>query len=524
LEVDRITVGLLPWDEVNLLDVEGGLSLPAGKALGVEARRVRVSGSSDVSRGTLSRSIDRIVADGVRSRVGPIQLVEGSLEITRRGSSLDVRGWASGAEGGRLDLRGEVTADPPHLGRIQLYLADLGFVPAGLSEPLTLSGAVVVRRLGQETDRIGFNLHLKGRAPAGPSWRSVRADPQTERLNARIEGVIERVAGRFTPDSGLRIRGELRVFQVQPVRRALHGPFSGSFRLAGTADDLRGSLGLNGTDLRIRFGDRLDKKQGVPAGFTLDVRSENVAGLSLDGEVRIGSLRARGSADSASQPLDWRVRTGWCPVEELLELVPLLRTPGLDGVGRIRASARSNGDPYPAVQVELADLSIPLGESALRLPHATTVELAGETLDLAGTVRPRGAGAWEAAVHANAEHLRLDPLLALLGTGVAPSTMGFEKAAASAVRWLHARSFLLRGLTLRPALLEIGKLSGLGFSERGIRLEAGLEDRRIRVELSTQDGAQPHTLCLDLKSWMPQVSDLDLDSGECLHPAPPSGS
>ena len=89
-----------------------------------------------------------------------------------------------------------------------------------------------------------------------------------------------------------------------------------------------------------------------------------------------------------------------------------------------------------------------------------------------------------------------------------------EEAATTLVRRLHSRSYSLRDVTVRPLVLEIDRVSGLGLPDRAIRLEAGLEDRVVRVKFDSEDNAkEPWTVCLDLRHWIPQVSMSDVGGG-----------
>ncbi len=532
LGVERITVGLLPWQDLALLQVEASVPLPRGDALRLEAARVQVEAAGVGIGGAWSAdAIDALVAERLHGTLGPIRLADGSLEVRREGSRLKLRGWATGADGGRLDVQGDVLAKPPHTGQIRLYPSHLRFLAGPSAEPLEMSGAVIVKRLEQETDRIQLVLDVTAPQTSLESRMSVGPNGMLDRLVARVEGTLERHGGRFTPESVLRFLGRIRVFETSPQLRALHGLFHGSVRVRGSMESLRTELSLDLSDVRVRLGDQLDKPAGVPGHIELKVRLEDGQSLRAEGNVRLDPLRARLVATERSRGLSFRLDTNWCPLTDVLERIPALRETGVTGTGRVRFTARGEGRASPTVSVEFADLTVPLGHAEVRVPRArlrmdpraivlepTTLDLRGEQLEVSGElIRPRRNLGWQLGLQVRASHLRLDPLVAFLRPDEQPSGAAapdLEQTATTLVRRLHARSYSLRDVTVRPLVLEIDRVSGLGLPDRAIRLEAGLEDRVVRVKFDSEDNAkEPWTVCLDLRHWIPQVSMSDVSGG-----------
>jgi hypothetical protein len=535
IQVERVTVGLLPWQDLALIQVKATVPLPGGDNLRLEAARVRVEGAGvGIGGSSFADSIDGLVAEGLSGNLGPIRLSDGSIEVRREGGRLKLRGWAAGADGGRLDVQADVSAKPPHTGQIRLYPSHLRFLAGPSAELLELSGAVIVKRLGQETDRIRLALDVIGPETSSEARMSGRSNGTPERLVARGEGTLARHAGQFTPESVVRFRGRIRDFETSPRKRALHGLFRGALSVRGSMGRLRTELELDLSDVRVRLGDRLDKPAGVPARVELKIELDEGQPLRAEGDVRLHPLRARLEAVQHSRGSSFRLDTNWCPLTDVLERVPALRKTGITGTGRVRVTARGEGRGSPTVSVELADLTVPLGQAEVRVPHArlrmddraivlppATLDLQGEQLEVSGELlRPRRNVGWKLGFRARGAHLRLDPLLAFLGPDERPSesaAVDLEAAATTLVRRLHAHSFSLRDLTIRPLLLEIDRVSGLGLPARAIRVEAGLEDRIARVKFDSQDGeAEPWAICLDLKHWIPQVSMSEAGGRECL--------
>jgi hypothetical protein len=487
-------------------------------------------------------SISGLVAKRLHGTLGPIRLDDGSLEVRRDGSRLRLRGWAVGADGGRLDIQGSVSAQPPHTGQIRLYPSHLRFRAGPSAEPFELSGAVIVKRFGQETDRIQLALDVTAPETSPEPRMYAHSSRPPDRLVAGVQGSLQRHAGRFTPESVLRFGGRVRDFRPPPQTRALHGPFRGSLSFRGSMESLRVGLNLDLNDVRIRIGDQLDKPAGVPANLELKVRVEEGQSLRAQGRVRLHPLRARIEAVEGSGGRNFKIDTNWCPLSDLVERAPALRKVGVAGTGRVRATARGEGRRRPTVSLELADLHVPLGGAEVRVPHGrlrvdrraiilppTTLDLRGETLEVSGELlRPQRGFGWELGLEVRGAHLQLDPLVAFMGAEDELSesaAVDLEEAATALVRRLHAHSFWLRNLTIHPLVLDIDRVSGLGLPERPIRLEAGLEDRVVRVKLDPEDGAEePWRACLDLKHWIPQVSMSEVGGPGCLgSPAPRKG-
>jgi hypothetical protein len=533
--VERVTVGLLPWEHVALLDVKAHAPLPGGDNLEIAASRVHVdaAGVGIYGLSLVDGPMDRLVAEQLRGRLGPIPLADGDLEVHREGTRLKLRGWAAGAHGGRVDVHGNLSANSPYTGRIRLYASKLRFIPGLSMEPLEFSGSVTVDRQGEGTGFIQLALDVTGPNESGALRMSARPQATTDRFVSRVEGTLQLQAGKFTPESVLSIRGHMRDFRTAPETRSIHGPFHGSLGLAGTMEHLQGSLDLDLTGVRIRLGDRLDKAADVPAQAELTVRIEEGEPLRANGQLLFDSLRARIGAVARSDRWSWTFETDWSPLTEILEQVPFLQKAPLPSDGRVRAVARGREGGTPSMRIEFADLSVPIGAAAVRIPRArvwldqqgihlgpTLLDLGGEALEVSGDLRlPRERVGWELALHARAGRVQLEPLLAFLGPQSRPAEApppDMEKAAVALVRRIHASSFVLQNLTVRPLVLEIEELKGLGLAERAVRIEAGLEDRVIRVELDRAGAsAGPQTFCLDLRPWLPQLSTSEVGMPAC---------
>ena len=514
LEVDRVTVGLLPFHHLALLQVGVRVPLPGGHAVGLKATEVRVRGAgAGIFGGEPGGDFEELLATGLVGSFGPLRVVDGELEAKRSGSALRIRGSGEGSNGGRIDLQGELGARAPHLGTLRLYLDNVRVAPWPSSEPLDLSGTIVYERLSQENDRVRVALDVRGPA---------------ERLLARVEGSIERIGGQFRPGSSLQVRGFVRDFAGSGIHRALHGPFSGSAAVRGSIESLELQVEVDLSDLRILVGDQLDKAPGVRTRVELTLKARHDEPPRARARVRLGSMRATASGLYSGASSRWTLRTGWCPVGELVQHVPLLRRPGVAGTGFVRAKMRRRDGERPSLNLEVSNLALPLGRGTLDVSRAelrfdgetlvlepTTLSLGGEELSVQGSVVSRGKG-WDVEVEGRAAHLQIEPVAALFGPTL-PDTRAadFEALAAEAVGWLRHRSFALRDLRVRPLHLEIGKFQGFGFSERDLRLEARLEDRVIRVRYETAGGAEPQTLCLDLKRFVPRVSISETDTFEC---------
>ncbi|MEE8556433.1 MAG: hypothetical protein V3T14_00945 [Myxococcota bacterium] len=522
LEVDRVTVGLLPIHHLALLQVGARVPLPGGRAVDLQAAEVKVRGvGAGIFGGEPGGDFEEFLATGLVGSFGLLRIVDGELEAKRSSRVLQVWGWGEGSKGGRIDLQGQLGARAPHLGTLRLYLDNVRIAPRSSSEPLDLSGTIVYERLSQENDRVRVALDVRGPA---------------ERLRARVEGSVERLGGQFRPGSSLRVQGFVRDFGRSGIDHALHGPFSGSAAVRGSIESLELQLEVDLSELRILIGDQLDKAPGVKTRVELTLKARHDEAPRASARVRLGSMRATASGLYSGGSGRWILQTGWCPVGELIEHVPLLRSPGVAGTGFVRAKMRWHDGDRPSLNLEVANLAVPLGRGTLQVSHAdlrfdgetlalepTTLSLAGEELSVQGSVVSRGEG-WDVEVQGRAAHLQIEPVAALFGPTL-PDTRAadFETLATEAVGWLRRRSFALRDLRVRPLLLEIGRFQGFGLSERDLRLEARFEDRVIRVRYETAGGAEPQTLCLDLKRFVPRVSISETDTFECSSGLVPHG-
>jgi hypothetical protein len=521
LRAERVTAGWRPWDEVHLQDVTIDVPSALGAPIRIEGSRLRVlQGVSPLVGSVLSGLPERIELRDVKVGLGPVRIVDGLLEIERNGGLLRIRGWGSDASGGMVDVEGEVSPQPPHLGRIELYLAGLSLPLAPEFPALTLTGTFAVDRLGQESDRARAALQLLARE--GPEASPV--------LTASVEGTIERHAGRFIPSRSMRIRGELRHLRSDPEVWGLHGPFRGAVGVSGSWDALETRIVLDLTRARIRGGRWMENPEGLPTEVRLRVSAEDGRPLGVRGELRLG--RAHASAVARHDGAwSWEARTGWCLLADILPRVTALAEQELVDGGRVRAAFERETTGRLTGRLELADVGL-LG-GAGRLPRATlqfedgvarlapaAIELAGQPIEIDAELRRQPTSpAWAVGLRARSPRIRLDPLAELLPQELLPGESApsdLEGTVRAAANWLHTRVFHLRELQIRPLEIAVERLSAAGIPPGPVRVEAALEDRMIRVRLKQGvDGGGPRHFCLDLKRWRPRLASVS-DSESCL--------
>jgi hypothetical protein len=492
-----------------------------GSAVRIEGSRLRVlRGGSPLVGSVLSELPERVELRDVRVELGPVRIVDGLLEVERSGGLLRIRGWGSDASGGMVDVEGEVSAQPPHVGRIGLYLAGLSLSLPRELPALALSGTLVLDRLGQESDRARAAVQLLAR----------QGSEGSPALAASIEGTIERHSGRFMPDRSMRIRGELRQLGSDPVVWGLHGPFRAAVGMSGSWDALETRIDLDLTRARIRGGSWLEKPEGLPTEARVRVSAGDGRALGVRGELRMGRARASAAArhDGA---WSWEVRTPWCRLIDVLPRVTAFAGQELVEGGRLRATIERKRSGGLTGSVELADVG--LLDGAGRLPRATlrfedgiarlapaAVELVGQSLEIEGELRKRPTSpAWALGLRARSPRIRLDPLAELLPqeipTGESAPT-DLEGTVRAAANWLHTRVFHLRELEIRPLEITVGELSAAGIPPEPVHVEAALEDRLIRVRLEKGAGeGGPRHFCLDLKRWRPRLATVS-NSESCL--------
>jgi hypothetical protein len=509
-----------------LHDAEIRIPTGKGELLRAHASGIQISGLGlGLRDGDPLDQVDRIVVRDLRTDAGAVRIVQGSLELRREGGELHVEGRAAASSGGHVDVRGELSSDSPHVGRLRFYVDALRVpLPAPVGR-VDLSGVAVVDRRGQESDAAKVTLIATApRESDAPPW-----------LVAEVAGTLKRVSGRWNPEQWLNVRGEIRALRSEPSLWALHGPFRGSLTLRGTVEETEGRFRMDLNDLRVRAGEEFDKPAGVPASVALAARLRRGVPVRADGWIRVSRLRARLDAEW-NDGWRWGLQTGWCPVRDVRARVPALADPILDG-GDLRIHLR--GAVAGAVTVDLEVRDLGLAGGLVRVPGArlrvadgrarlepTRWELGSEHITVSAELHRRDdSPIWQLALAAAAARLDVDPILALLPQEIGPEgpPTDSEETIEATVRWLHTHSYLVRDLTIRPARLEVDAVHGDGIPEQPLSVDATLEDRLLRVRLNKEAReADRRELCLDLKHWRPRLHRSRPDTDRCSQDAPGS--
>ncbi len=521
LEIGDAVWQLLPWPELRLLNAEARARLLERLPLSVRVERAEVGGGGPFGLLAAGGAPGRIRLVGVELRAGPLFLRDGALELERDGPVLSLRGRALGAYGGWVDVSGALAEGPLQAPPVRVNAADLDLpvpMPTALDAPgadarLRVTGVVSLRRAGDEGDELEVDLELHGLRPAGGG----------EWLDVPLRGRLIRHAGVLLPGTELSFEGWLRDLAGVAEPRAIHGPIRGRLVASGALDSLAVRGDLDASGLRIRVGDWFDKEAGVPARAEL---RGHVGATGLERaqvELRLGDLRARleRGGDGVGE---WRLRSGWTPVQAWLDHVPVLRrsAPEIRGHARLRA-VRSAAGGEPHARLELREVAVgargaTLLAQAIGLdlaPHQARLEaiglsVGGQRADLSGRATWEADRPLHASFLLSAGELELEPLCdvvaPLLASGPPPprGEEPWRTALGGMVRLLREDPRLLPRLRLESGTLRFERLVGLGLDSRGAEIELSIRDQTLRVAHRDSVGSRRYRV--DLGGWMPRVA------------------
>lgn len=518
LEIGDVVWQLLPWPELRLQSAEARAQLLERLPVSVRVQRAEVGPLGLLPGGPGPASI-RLV--GLELEAGPLSLRDGELALEREGSVLSVRGRASGAHGGWLDVSGGLAEGPVEAPPLRVYVADLDLpVPmptaidtSGADARLRVTGVVSLRRAGNEGDELDVDLRLRGLRPEG----------EGEWLELAVRGRLARHAGVILPGTELAFDGWLRDLAGREEPRAIHGPLRGRVAASGGVDALsvRGHLDFSG--LRIKLGDRFYKEAGVSARADLRGRVAKTGLERARVDLRLGDLRASlergGGADG-----EWRLRSAWNPIGAWLARVPALRNqvPELRGLARVRA-VRSVADGQTRGSLQLRDLAVGARGATVDVDEvvldvatgsarlvASGVEIGGQRADLSGRASWQPDRPLHVTFTLAAGELRLEPLCEavapLLASGPPPprGEEPWRTAIAGVVRLLREDPRLLPRLQLDPGRLQFERLVGLGLDSHDAVIDLTIREQTLRI--SHRDAAHQNRYRVDLGGWMPRVA------------------
>ncbi|MFQ5697411.1 MAG: hypothetical protein ACE5IL_03895 [Myxococcota bacterium] len=512
-----------PEPTLVLLEPHFERTLGSSLELQVAAGRGEARGLGLLDSDGSSASLpDRVDLQALRVRLGPLMLVRGSASLNRRGSRVDLRGHAFGGWGGRVDLSAQL-AGPRwdwEGASGQLYIENLetalGRSPAG--EPggpvreqfLRLNGVVSAKRDPGSAQRFDVQLGVLGvHANAPGSW-----------LSATLEGGLERSAAGWSSERQLDVRATLGIAAGSDGSRVLRGEARGSLRLVGGSGDERARLALELSDLQGRVGRWLD------AGGPRSGRLEAVASLRegrVDGTLDLGTVRLDLRRDGRGR---WRVRSDWLPLSELQPILPALRALPAGSRGEARLTARFDAARGWRGKVEARALSVPVRDeegaliSTIRTVSAR-LRLRRDSFDLRVPELFIGSESLQLRVRGTLEGER--PVLSLAGSagsldlqrlarvlapliGTPDTELTLEAVLVPLVHALRRHPSLLAQLAVRPSLVRVRDLHGLGIDARDATIRIALRDQQLEIACREDEGRSLVVgVRVDLKGWVPRV-------------------
>jgi hypothetical protein len=500
----------LPTPVVELRDLRHRRPLAIAGTLELRA------GSVDLypSAGEGSGASGEAHIDGLQADLGPLRLVRGHARLVARDGGGRLEARALGRLGGWLDATAERT--PRGAQSLSLYLADLAVpfeIPSDVESPrnVQLDGTLTLEGSDRSSERLRVDLGARAlHHEARESW-----------LEASLQGELVRHAGRWLDGSRLAVRASLRDLDGERDLRAIHGETRGTLALSGDATSPRFAAVLDLRELRLRWGDLLDKPAGRGARIEINGRWRDGGAERVQAELSAGAYRLWAASEDGER---WTLRSSWISLDVLREHVPLVRRLPSALSARARLSARIGPDGEPVGRLELRDVQLVLGDRRVRLEtgllrfesgawrlEAPGVQLGPEQVDLhieyapsdtAGPLRVRLSGRASSLDLVEVARV-LEPLL-----GTPRENPSLEDVLTPVVGHLRARPRLLDRLHVDASALRVDQLRGLGLDVDDALIRFDLSNRRLHLacEGTSLDGVpSERSVIVVIDGWAPSV-------------------